>query len=399
MKIFGDPARIVNQKVDDKRSEKNISNIISKPICREVRIQGDSCRIYIQDAKFGTINGREVMLDEELVNQTIHGISRVLVNSSSRYNPIPKKIVISQEPTSEPDRNFQEEVAENDRFLEIYSPRWGLDSLYIEEQAKKQIMTTITMAKYKDTLFQDWGLQSTMASGRAVVLNFWGPPGTGKSMGAEAIANYLGKQIYSVNYAELESKYVGETPKNIKKAFQKASENNAVLVFDEADSFLGKRLTDVTHSADYGVNITRSVMLLEIEKFDGVVIFTTNLVNNYDEAFKRRIMANIEFRLPDEDGRRKIWAVHLPLNLPLDPEVTPELLSRKFLGISGADIKDIILYAAVICLEKNCERVQLEHITEAYHYVIKKYQTKENVMVSTEVITEEQYKREAELFD
>ena len=148
-------------------------------------------------------------------------------------------------------------------------------------------MNTIEIKKHRDKIFNEWGLEETIKSDRAIILNFYGPAGTGKSLTAEAIAGTLGKKLYSVNYSELESKYVGETPKNIKQVFKRAKDEDAVLVMDEADSFLSKRLSNITQSADYGVNITRSVMLLELEKFDGIVIFTTNLLENYDEAFKR----------------------------------------------------------------------------------------------------------------
>lgn len=80
-------------------------------------------------------------------------------------------------------------------------------------------------------------------------------------------------------------------------------------------------MINVTQSADYGVNVTRSVMLMELEKFTGVVIFTTNLITNYDQAFKRRILANIEFTLPDCKGREQIWKTHLPSSLPLKKEL------------------------------------------------------------------------------
>ena len=96
-----------------------------------------------------------------------------------------------------------------------------------------------------------------------------------------AVAKELGKKVYRINYADLESKYVGDTPKNIRSVFATAAKDKAVLIFDEADSFLGKRLSSVTQSADYGVNIARSVMLMELEKYDGVVVFTTNLLENY----------------------------------------------------------------------------------------------------------------------
>ena len=93
---------------------------------------------------------------------------------------------------------------------------------------------------------------------------------------------------------------------------------------------------------DYGVNITRSVMLMELEKFDGIVVFTTNLIENYDTAFKRRIFASIEFKLPDEDARIKIWKLHMGDRLPLAVDVSVEELARQYENVSGADIKDIV---------------------------------------------------------
>lgn len=180
----------------------------------------------------------------------------------------------------------------------------------------------------QDKLYKEWGLGKVFKQHRSIVLNFYGKPGTGKTMMAEAIAQYLGKKIYQVNYAELESKYVGETPKNIVEVFKQAQADGAVLVFDEADSFLGKRLTNVSQSPDYGVNITRSVMLMEIEKYEGVVVFTTNLMSNYDEAFKRRIFTNVEFRMPDAEARRRIWKTHIPPELPLTEDITCLVLAK-----------------------------------------------------------------------
>lgn len=133
-------------------------------------------------------------------------------------------------------------------------------------------------------------------------------------MTAEAVAKVLNKKVYHINYSELESKYVGETPKNIRRAFECATRDDAVLIFDEADSFLGKRLSSVTQSADYGVNSTRSVLLMELEKFSGVVVFTTNLISNYDEAFKRRILLSVYFDMPDEKARLQIWKLPTVFN-------------------------------------------------------------------------------------
>lgn len=384
-------------KNSDQKENNCIEEVVTKTITKRFNILDTLCSVSIEDARFVEIDGNEVILDKPLIDNTFEGIINVIRRNRSKYNPIPKSVVISHR-----DRNqsiTKENDSEKEDFLEIYFPRWDMEDVYLEEQSKNQIVTSLNIAKYKDKLFNDWGLNSGSNTGRAVVLNFWGPPGTGKSMAAEAIANYLGNRVYSVNYSELESKYVGDTPKNIKKAFQRASKNNAVLIFEEADSFLGKRLTNVSQSADYGVNITRSVMLIELEKFDGVVIFTTNLINNYDEAFKRRILANIEFKLPDENGRKKIWKAHVPKELPLNKEINFDLLAKKYDKISGADIKDIVLYASVSCLEKENSEIDIQDFDNAYKYVMGRYASTENIKVTSEVITKEQYEREMEQID
>ena len=233
---------------------------------------------------------------------------------------------------------------------------------------------------------------------RAIILNFYGKAGTGKSMTAEAVAKALGKKVYHINYSELESKYVGETPKNIRKAFECATRDDAVLIFDEADSFLGKRLTSVTQSADYGVNITRSVLLMELEKFAGVVVFTTNLISNYDEAFKRRILLSVYFEMPDGEAREAIWKLHLGAKMPLHSEVTAESLAGRYEGISGADIKDMVFYAALYALEQEKEALDFSVFDYAYSAIRERYEDKGKSdgfqIVSTETITEEEYQKE-----
>lgn len=373
----------------------SIQGINTKKLSKTVTILNNECTISIEDAQFGKIDGKEIILDEMLVENTFKEIAQSIAKNHSKYNPIPKKVVISHSDIEEdsPVTNDKED------FLNVYDPRWSLENVYIDEQSRKQIITALTIVKHKKKLFNEWGLKDTLNGGRGIVLNFWGPPGTGKSLSAEAIAHYLNKKVYSVNYAELESKYVGDTPKNIKKSFQRASENNAVLIFDEADSFLGKRLTNVSQSADYGVNITRSVMLLELEKFDGVVIFTTNLINNYDDAFKRRILANIEFKNPDQSGRESIWKIHLPTKLPLEDTVTCQQLAVKYEKTSGADIKDMLLYAATACLQREGEKLQLSDFDEAHQFVMSRYHSDADVKVKTEVITNEQYEEEVRALD
>ena len=330
-------------------------NIVRKNITRKYK----NARITILDAKYKKVDGKDILLDEEKVDKLFSDINRACEINSSRHNPSSKRILIANDESKIDELVNKEEKEElketvfNDEFMDIYEPRYSIDDVYLEEREKKQIITILNIKKHENLIYNQWGFKDSYSGDRSVIFNFFGAPGTGKSMAAEAVGKYLNKKIYSINYANLESKYVGQTPKNIKKAFEKAKEDDAVLVFEEADSFLGKRLTNITQSADYGVNITRSVMLLELEKFSGVVIFTTNLLENYDEAFKRRILASVEFKMPDEKGRKAIFDVHIPERLPLAENVNSELLAKELTKVSGADIKDIIFMAAINAIERS----------------------------------------------
>ena len=233
--------------------------------------------------------------------------------------------------------------------LEMFTPETPnrkFNDLIVPQIVRDQIETALNRIRYHDELYDKWNLKKIDPQGRRVAINMYGLPGTGKSFCAEAIADYLDKPIIKVNYAEIESKYVGETPKNITAAFKKAHKTDAVLFFDEADSILGKRLTNVTQGADHGVNVSRSVMLLELDKFDGVVIFATNLASNYDGAFVRRILAHIEFELPDEACLVKLWEYLLPQEVPRAEDTTSEWLAQESQGLAGGDILNVVKLAA-----------------------------------------------------
>ena len=119
-------------------------------------------------------------------------------------------------------------------------------------------------------------------------------------------------------------------------------------------------------------------MLVELEKFEGVVIFTTNLLANYDEAFKRRILSNIEFKMPDKEGRKEVFKLHTPENMPLNEEVTFDVLADEFEGISGADIKDIVFMTAVNALESEKENVSMDDFKAAYNNIKNRYVSNDN---------------------
>lgn len=374
----------------------DVKNIKEKEIVKVVSIGQKDVRFRLQNAYVGQVGDNTELLDETLVDNMLELMAKAVKTNYSKYNPVPNEIII-RNTMSEKKEDKPADNKESQDMIESYEPRFALEQVALNEKVKEQIQTAIAAVRYKTKMTEEWGMSEYFSGNRAVILNFYGKAGTGKSMTAEAVAKALNKKVYHINYSELESKYVGETPKNIRRAFECATRDDAVLIFDEADSFLGKRLSSVTQSADYGVNITRSVLLMELEKFSGVVVFTTNLISNYDEAFKRRILLSVYFDMPDEKARLQIWKLHLSDKMPLADDVTAESLAGRYDKISGADIKDMVFYAALYTLEKEKEFMDFSVFDYAYVTIQGRYENKgepQVQIVSTETITEEQYQKE-----
>ena len=223
-------------------------------------------------------------------------------------------------------------------------PKFSLDDIILPEDVKNQILDATTYADNSHRVFELWGFKHTHKYSRRIGINLYGEPGTGKTMAAHAIAKSLGRKILIVNYADIESKFVGETPKNIRKAFNAAKNSNSILFFDEADAILSKRVTNMTQAVDVSVNQTRSVMLMLMNEFQDFIIFATNFIENFDAAFMRRISIHIKFTLPDEICRRKLWRMYTPLEVPNNLDF--DELAKKFDKISGSDISNVMLNAA-----------------------------------------------------
>lgn len=277
------------------------------------------------------------------------------LNTEKPTSYVPLKPRSPEEMVSNPAKGFGAEGSQLERegLFIPETPKRSIADLVVPAEVRSRIDAVINRVKNHKKLYEEWGLEKIDPFGKRVAINLYGAPGTGKTFCAEAIAHYMGKNIIRINYAEIESKYVGDTPKNITAAFKKARTTDSVLFFDEADSILGRRLTSVTQSADHGVNVSRSVMLLQLDQFDGIVLFATNLASNYDAAFVRRIMAHIEFQLPDYYSRVKLWQMHLPEMLPLGVDVKPAILAEQSDGLSGGDIKNVVINAASVAVARS----------------------------------------------
>jgi len=271
-------------------------------------------------------------------------------------------------PPTQPER-AAEPLAERMALFAPEQPRRRLADLVLSAETERALRVALAKIQHHALLYQTWGLAQIHPEGRGVALNLYGESGTGKSFAAEAIAQHLGKPIIRVDYAQLESRYVGDTPKNIVAAFEAARAHDAVLFFDEADSVLSQRVTNITQAADYGVNISRSTLLLQLDSFEGVVIFATNLARNYDPAVVRRILAHVPFTLPDQTALVRLWRYHLPHKLPRGAEATPEALAALSAGLSGGDILNCVLLAASEAAMRGAEQVALADFAAAIEQV------------------------------
>jgi SpoVK/Ycf46/Vps4 family AAA+-type ATPase len=239
----------------------------------------------------------------------------------------------------------------------VIEPQFTFEQIVLNAEVKKELEYAIQFEGVRDFVYETWNMKRIDPSPK-LALNFHGPSGTGKTMTAHALASAMGKKIIPASYAEIESKYVGEGPKNVKKLFHFASENNTVLFIDEADSLLSRRLTNIEHGSEQSLNSMRSQLLIEIEKFSGTVIFATNLAVNYDGAFKTR-MKSIHFTKPGKELRHDLWQKMLAPPLPLAPDVDFNKLAE-IEDVVGRDIKNAVLKAAIItAINKNTVVTQL----------------------------------------
>lgn len=268
---------------------------------------------------------------------------------------------------SEDKKNSAPKKVEEEIFIPE-EPKFSLDDIILSDAVKNQILDVATYAENSFRVFELWGFKNTHKFSRRIGINLYGAPGTGKTMAAHAIAKNLGRKILVVNYADIESKFVGETPKNIRKAFEAAKKSNSILFFDEADAILSKRVTNMTQAVDVSVNQTRSVMLMLMNEFQDFIIFATNFIENFDPAFMRRISVHVKFELPDEDCRKKLWAMYIPQELPNNIDV--EEIAKKFDGISGSDIANAMLNSAFKAARLKMDSLDKKIVFEAVENIL-----------------------------
>lgn len=247
------------------------------------------------------------------------------------------------------------------------------DDLVLNSVTLNQIKEIETWLKFNDILLHEWNMKAKIKPGFRVM--FYGAPGTGKTLTASLLGKYTQRDVYRIDLSMVISKYIGETEKNLSSLFDKATDKDWILFFDEADAVFGKR-TNVRDAHDKYANQEVSYLLQRIENHPGLVILASNFKTNIDTAFTRRFQSIIEFEVPSSSERLKLWQNNLPKGIKIAEDVNLNELSKKY-DITGANIVNIIQYACLKTLEDKNKSINLNHLLQG----IKKEYAKEGKMM------------------
>ena len=236
------------------------------------------------------------------------------------------------------------------------------EDLVLPPTVQERLLDIVHAVELRPRVLQGWGFERRTGCARGVKAMFAGASGTGKTMAAAVIAKTLSLDLHRVELSSTVSKYLGETEKNLDRAFDAARCCNAILFIDEADALFGKR-SEVKDAHDRYANVETAYLLQKMEDHDGVVILATNLANNIDDAFSRRMHFVVEFPLPDPPRRELLWRGMFPADAPLADDVDFGFLARQF-AFAGGDIRNIVLDAAYAAAREDAG-ITMAHLLRA----------------------------------
>ena len=241
-------------------------------------------------------------------------------------------------------------------------PKTTWDELILPPDSASILHQIIATIEQRAKVYDQWQMGGNTRRGMGITSLFYGPSGTGKTTAAEIIAHDLKLDLYRVDLSQVSSKYIGETEKNLEKVFDSAESSGAVLLFDEADSIIGKR-SEVKDARDRYANQEVGYLLQRMEEYSGLAILTTNLPNSLDSAFMRRIRFSVRFEYPNPEQRAQIWQKSFPSTTPTQ-SLSFQRLSQ--LNVSGASIRNIAMGSAFLAAKEG-DTIFMKHILAAAH--------------------------------
>jgi ATP-dependent 26S proteasome regulatory subunit len=234
------------------------------------------------------------------------------------------------------------------------------DDLVVPDLQRHTLREIAATVRQRTKVYEAWGFAGKETRGLGITVLFSGSSGTGKTLAAEVLANELRLDLYRIELSQVISKYIGETEKNLHRVFEAAEESGAVLLFDEADAFFGRR-SEVKDSHDRYANIEVSYLLQRMEAYRGLAVLTTNMKDALDPAFLRRIRFVVEFPFPNLQKRVEIWARAFPTKTPTEGL---DLAKLARLNVAGGNIRNMALNAAFLAADSG-ESVQMTHLLRA----------------------------------
>lgn len=274
--------------------------------------------------------------------------------------------------------------------FQITDPKFSFSKIIITEDSYRDIKSLINLRKNLRLIADEMEFRGTHDLNDSFIINLYGPPGTGKTAISHAIAHELGKKLIAVDYSEIESKYVGDTPKNLRRLFDFAKDReDCIVFFDEADALLSKRVANMSNSTDTSVNQTKSVLLNILNEYNGCLIFATNFINNYDAAFMRRINRHIYIGLPDEAARTKLFQTYTPRKFHHLLDFS--LLSKISQDLSPADIKNSTLLAAYSAADSGLREISTNQISKEIEKIKKSKEANKGCETTTRLLSEEDF--------
>lgn len=248
------------------------------------------------------------------------------------------------------------------RLSESIDTNIQLSQVILPDDRSSQLQEIVDQVNFSDQVLDRWKFGSQLPYGKGVSALFFGPSGTGKTMAAMGIANKLRVPLLKLDLSRVVSKYIGETEKNINQVFEDAESSGGAILIDEADALLGKR-SEVKDAHDRYANIEVAYLLQRMESFTGLAILTTNMRQNLDSAFVRRLRFIIEFPKPSVEAREKIWRICLPEESHVLQDSAFKHLAKR-VDLTGGHIRQITLRAAFLAASEG-EQIHMNHIATA----------------------------------
>lgn len=242
------------------------------------------------------------------------------------------------------------------------------EEVILDATTRLQVEEIHDWLTYGDVMMEDLGLKKRIKPGYTCL--FFGPPGTGKTLTASLLGKSTGKEVYKIDLAMVQSKYIGETEKNLSRVFDQAEKYQWILFFDEADSLFSSR-TEVSSANDRFANNSVGYLLQRIEDFPGVVILATNLKDNIDKAFTRRFQSIVRFQLPGANAREEILSNAFSKNLPLEHVMELKSIVEKY-EFSGGMAMNVVRACTLWALKNKKKAIPLNQLELALKSEMKK---------------------------